>query len=409
MTEQATPLREDPRAALDRRAHLDELFGDLTVPTDLPEPIRDEEREARRQRLGASLLAAGQDAFLCESGATFEYLCGARWYLSERLVGLVVMADGSHFYLCPNFEQENARRKTVGAPGPLVPWEEHEYAFAPLASALAERGAERLVCDPRLRSFAYVGMERVLGPGRVSLGDGIVRELRGRKDTHELELLRRANEITQGAIRAVAQRLEPGTSDHLLGEMMQVAQGRLGLENTWVLPLIGAEAANPHGTAHGAILERGSHVLVDTGGSLFGYQSDNTRSWVFDGVPGGEWERAWYGVQDAQKAGFAALVPGAPRAGADRAARRALAKAGFDGGYGSLTHRLGHGIGTEGHEEPNLDGGSEGPLEPGMCFSNEPGIYVPGEFGVRLEDIVTIQEDGADHFGTWQQGPTSPD
>jgi len=146
-------------------------------------------------------------------------------------------------------------------------------------------------------------------------------------------------------------------------------------------------------------------VLVDTGGSLHGYQSDITRTIVFDAEPPSEVTKAWTAVRDAQRRAYEAIRPGVTGAHLDGVARQALADAGYDGGYGHLTHRLGHGIGMQGHEGPYLDGGNDRPLEPGNTFSNEPGIYVYGKFGVRIEDIVVVTEDGADHFGTWQPSP----
>jgi Xaa-Pro dipeptidase len=198
-------------------------------------------------------------------------------------------------------------------------------------------------------------------------------------------------------------------SDSDVGRAMCHAQERLGLTDTWVLPLLNADAALPHGSATERHLARGDVVLVDTGGALHGYQSDNTRTWVFDGTPSAEVERVFQAVRGAQARAFEALRPGEPAAGADRAARAAIEAAGFGSGYSTFTHRLGHGIGLEGHEEPYLDGGNETPLAPGNTFSDEPGIYLPGRFGLRLEDIVVITAEGADHFGAWQRSPRSPE
>jgi Xaa-Pro aminopeptidase len=155
-------------------------------------------------------------------------------------------------------------------------------------------------------------------------------------------------------------------------------------------------------------VQPGAVVLIDTGGALHGYQSDNTRTWVHAGEPTEEFARAWDAVQAAQQAAFAALRPGAPCRGVDEAARAVLTEAGYGPGYRCFTHRVGHGIGTEVHQSPYLDGGSEAVLEPGMTFSDEPGVYLPGQWGLRLEDIVMVTEEGGDHFGSWQQGPTSP-
>ncbi|MEM7306206.1 MAG: Xaa-Pro peptidase family protein [Planctomycetota bacterium] len=403
--------REESKYMSQARAkdELDEVFSDLSDQSSKHTPISDEERAARRRRLGGLLASAGIDALLVEPGATLSYLSGVSWGTSERLFGLVVLADGSHFWVSPAFEEERARARTTAAPGDVVTWHEHEYAYPPLAAALSARGVERVAVEPRARLFIAEGLADAHGRERVVSGRAVLRELRGRKDAHEVALLRAANELTQLAIRTAAERLRAGMTDADIGTWMRHAQERLGLTGTWVLPLINQDAALPHGSATQRVLERGDLILVDTGGSLHGYQSDNTRTWVFGGVPGAEVERVWHVVRDAQKRAFEALRPGQPCASVDRAARAVVTAAGFGEGYATFSHRLGHGIGMQGHEEPYLDGGNELILAPGMTFSDEPGIYLPGRFGVRIEDIVVVTEDGGDHFGTWQRSPASPD
>jgi Xaa-Pro dipeptidase len=402
----------EPEVDADARAALDERFADLTERSHRFAPISHAERAPRRARAAELLAARGIDALLVEPGATLTYLTGVSWGLSERLFGLVLCADGEALWVAPAFEEERARQHTAPAPGEIVTWPEHEYAYRPLAAALARRGVERVAIEPRARLFVAEGLADAFadagGAARVVSGRAVVAELRGRKEPRELELLRAANELTQEAIAAVAARLEPGITDADLGRWMRHAQERLGLTGTWVLPLMNADAALPHGAATQRVLARGDLILVDTGGALHGYQSDNTRTWVFDAPPSERVTRIWNTVRDAQKRGFEALRPGEPCAGADRAARAAIAAGGFGAGYEAFSHRLGHGIGLEGHEEPHLDGGNELTLAPGMTFSDEPGIYLPGELGCRIEDIVCITAEGADHFGAWQRSPVSP-
>jgi len=389
---------------------LDELFSELTDQRERFEPISPAERRTRRARLARLLDAAGTDALLVEHGPTLDYLTGLAWGRSERLLGLVALADGGSFWVLPAFEEASLRGKLAAAGAPakkLVTWDEHEYAFAPLAAELERRRVERLAAEPSTRGFVLHGLEAAW-KRRVLPGVELVLLLRGRKDEHELRLLRAANELTQEAIVAVAERLRPGLKDREIGAWMRRAQERLGLARPWVLPLLGPSAALPHGSPRGKTLARGDTILVDTGGSFLGYQSDCTRSWSFGAAPSATYERVWNVVRDAQRAAFEALVPGGRARDVDAAARRRIAAGGFGAGYESFTHRLGHGIGLEGHEGPYLDGGSEAILAPGMCFSDEPGIYLPGELGVRLEDIVSVTETGADHFGGWQRSPLSP-
>jgi Xaa-Pro dipeptidase len=399
-----------PEREAEERARLDELFADLADVSQAHAPISSEERADRAARLARALAANGIDALLIEPGATLRYLSGVSWGLSERLFALLVGADGAAFWIVPAFEAPRAASEiaAAGPVAPLVTWEEHEYPWHALERALAERSWRSVAIDPRARAFVVQSLEEVLGHERVLSGRAVVRAVRGRKEPRELELLRAASELTQRAIAAVAERLRPGTTDHGLGRMLRHAQEKLGLSDTWCLPLIGANAAAPHGNPTGRVLAPGDLVLVDTGGALHGYQSDISRTWVFAGEPSADVQRAWQAVRSAQLCAFETICPGTACRDVDRAARATIAAQGFGAGYASFAHRLGHGIGLEGHEEPYFDGGSEVRLEPGMTFSNEPGIYLPQRFGVRLEDIVVVTADGADVFGRWQVSPTAP-
>ncbi len=394
----------------ERERARDELLADLTDQSARFEPISARERRARRGRLTAMLGAFQLDALLVEPGATMEYLTGVSWGRSERLFGLVVCADGAVLWVTPAFERPRAELLLAAAEvkvDELISWDEHEYAFRPLAASLAARNMTRVAVDPMARNFIPQRLGDALGRPVVS-GADVVKELRGRKDEHEQALLRAANELTQLAIRTVAQRIEPGTTDRELGALIRRAQERLGLRGTWVLPLIGDNAAYPHGSPRGDVLAPGDLILVDTGGALHGYQSDNTRTWIFEGKPDAELQRGWNTVRDAQKRAFDAMRPGVRCGDIDRVARDTIERAGYGAGYTAFAHRLGHGIGLEGHEEPYLDGGNDLALAADMTFSDEPGIYLPGRFGIRLEDIVVVTDTGADHFGDWQTSPLAP-
>ena len=390
---------------------LDELFADLTDRSGEWQPIPRAAKLARVERLSGILRAHSIDALVIEPGPTLAYLSDVGWGRSERLFALVVPAVGPCFWVVPAFEVPRAERLIAAAGGPngdIVAWDEHEYAWEPLASALRERHLERVAVEPGARAFVVQRLAWAYGPDRVAPGWEVVRDLRGVKEAHELDLMRGASELTQAALAAVAERLHAGMSDHDLGAWVERAQERLGLTGTWVLPLLGEGASFPHGEPEGRTLEKGSLVLVDTGGSLHGYQSDVTRTWVHDGAPNAEVERAWSTVREAQQRAFETLRPGAAARDVDRAARTVIERAGYGAGYAAFSHRLGHGIGLEGHEEPYLDGGNELALRPGMTFSDEPGIYLAGRFGVRLEDIVAVTADGADHFGDWQASVRAP-
>jgi Xaa-Pro dipeptidase len=261
---------------------------------------------------------------------------------------------------------------------------------------------------PDARFFVADGLARALEPGRVHSGAAVVRQLRGVKEPEELALLERAAELTQRALARVAEIVSPGTSAAEVGALAARAQQLLGLASPWVLPLVDAAAALPHGDHGGEILQPSSVLLVDTGGSLCGYQSDITRTWVVGGRASSEVERAWHAVRDAQRRAFEVVRPGATGSEVDRVARAAIEAAGYGAGYAAMTHRLGHGIGLEGHEEPYFDGGNALPLEAGNVITDEPGIYLAGAFGVRIEDMLAVTESGARAFGAWQSSPSRP-
>jgi Xaa-Pro dipeptidase len=400
-------------AQTDRAAALDAAFAELTDQRPSASPIGEDERRARRKRLAALLAQSGAaDALLLEGGATMTYLAGVSWGRSERFFGLVVTASGDHFWIVPAFEESHARQKIDGdgkPGGAIVAWQEHEYFQRPLAAELARRDIGRVAIEPALRHVFVERLAHEVGAERIASGHATVAALRGMKDAHEIELLRRANELTQRAIVAMSHRVRAGMTGAEISALMTRAHEKLGMREPWCLALIGPAAALPHGEQHDVALKRGDLLLVDTGASFHGYQSDNTRTWVFDAAPDADVLRVWNAVHDAQQRAFDVLKPGVVCGDVDRAARGLIDERGFGPGYRTFTHRLGHGIGLEGHEDPYFDGGSSVPLAPGMTLSNEPGIYLPGRYGVRLEDIVLCTESGADHFGTWQKTAGSPE
>jgi Xaa-Pro dipeptidase len=399
------------RAAREAADAARDLFPELRDERDALEPIRMDERAARRRRLGELLSRAKVDAYVCEHGPTMRYLSGMTWGLSERLFALVVLADGSHFFLSPAFEVDKAKLKIEGDKGPggeIVAWDEHEYAFAPLAATLRKRRAERVAVDPYLRVFAADGLSGELGAGNVVSGLELRAKLRGVKDEREIALLRKASELTQKALAALAPRLAPDLSGGEISRLIDAALRKTGLVSTWNLSLVGSAAAYPHGGTATQKLEAGEFLLIDCGGEYHEYQSDNTRTWCPVGTPGIEAMKAWHAVRDAQRRAFDVARPGVPCGDIDRAARDTIVRAGFEGDYRAFTHRLGHGIGMEGHEDPYFDSGSKVVLEPGMTLSNEPGIYVLDRYGIRLEDILVITPTGSQCFGTPQSGPNSP-
>ncbi|MEZ5977765.1 MAG: Xaa-Pro peptidase family protein [Planctomycetota bacterium] len=378
----------------------------LSAPKDLPPPIGAEDRAKRRERLALILAERGADALFVEPGATLRYLCGLEWRPSERLFGVAVLRDGGFVVVAPAFERDVLER-ALPQDAVAICWDEHEYGYTRFASELDRMGIRTMLMDPQVRLLLA---ERIGSTfeGSTKSGADAVRELRQCKDANELAIMRAAQNLTKTAIARVAEHTEPGMTAAQVGQLMHAAQRHLGLTDTWDLTLVGPGAADPHGHTDDTVIGAGDLLLCDTGGQLHGYHSDCTRTWVVGGEPSDEIVKAWDTVYAAQEAALGALRVGEPCGGVDRAARKVIEDAGYGRGYAAFSHRLGHGIGIEIHEPPYCDGGSEAKLKPGMCFSNEPGIYLRGKFGLRIEDIVAVGESGPEVMGERQKGPGGP-
>ncbi len=361
-------------------------------------PLSREEHRANQQRAQAQLQAKGYRALVVEPGATMFHLSGVRWWPSERPFLMVLRPQGPPQWIAPAFEATRALER-AGADAQLLLWQEHEDPYALLAKSLSAKGP--VAVEPQMRHFVVEGARRALG--EVVSGASIVRALRMIKTPRELALLSRANRATKAALTYTRAKTAPGMRESQVRKIVLDAQRAAGLVDVWALVLFAQNAAFPHGSGKERVLREGDVVLIDTGGRLHGYCSDITRTWSC-GRPSDEARRAWDTVQKAQAAAFSMLRPGVPCAEVDTAARAVLEKSGYGGGYERFWHRLGHGIGLRGHEHPYLVRGNTLKLQPGMTMSNEPGIYIAGKLGVRIEDIVAITEDGHTVFGP----PTRP-
>lgn len=355
--------------------------------------VSPEEYAERSTAIAEALKGAGLAAVVVEPGANMQYGCGVRWSRSERPFLWVLRADGTEAWVCPAFERRTAaERLPEGAD--VVVWQEHEDPFAAVAR-LVGTGASVAV-DPDTRGFIFSGIASHVAGTRV---DGApIEGVRIRKRGAELSRLRRANEATKAAIAAASARLQVGMTQSAFAAELVAAQQAAGLEQVWCLALFGPAASFPHGTQEDRTLRADDVVLVDTGGSLHGYRSDVSRTWTV-GKPGAEVEDAWNTVASAQASALSAIRDGAPCAEPDTRARAVIEAAGHGRGYERFTHRLGHGIGLQVHEPPYLRPENSRVLRPGMTMSNEPGVYVPGAFGVRIEDIVAVTEGAPEVFG----------
>lgn len=375
-------------------APVDKVFSDLHgLTTDVPD-LRASDYAARKARVWERMNEVDVHAVVIEPGATMQYLSGVSWHRSERPFLLVLEHDGAEFWLVPAFEERRAREQLGDAK--VTAWQENADPFAILANSL--RSPRTIAIDGNARSSIVVGVRRVQPDATVHGQAPWLDAIRMQKDPVELAYLRRANEITKIAIAAVARQIRPGLRQSEIVDLFVRAQTEAGLSNIWCLALTGPAAAFPHGTHEDRVLQADDVILVDTGGALHGYQSDVTRTWAV-GTPAPDVRAAWEAVRKAQQAALSLITQGTRCGDVDAKARAILQEAGYGDAYRYFTHRLGHGIGLEVHEQPYLVANNEQRLLPGMTMSNEPGVYIPGSFGVRIEDIVAVTDGEPDVFG----------
>lgn len=351
------------------------------------------------------MAAAGIDALLLEGGTTMRYFSGVRWGRSERLFMMVLPATGDPWYISPKFEESRAAEQ-VGA-APLYTWEEDESPYALLAGTMRERGAGTgtIALEESTRYFATEGLGRELPSASIVNGTGITAECRAVKSGPELELMQVANDITAEVYAAAVLQLREGMTEGEFGRIISSGFSEYGVRGG-ALVLFGEASAHPHGLEKESTLREGDVVLIDGGCSVEDYVSDVTRTTVF-GNPTPRMRTIFDLVLRAQAAALRTAGPGVPAEAIDAAARTVIEEGGFGPGYRYFTHRLGHGIGMEGHEWFYLVRGNTRPEQVGETHSNEPGVYIPGEFGIRIEDEMVITGDGARLMLPSPSGPGS--
>jgi Xaa-Pro dipeptidase len=358
-------------------------------------PITADEFQGRiqhAQKLMAEL-APKCDALFVAPGTSLYYLTGIRWGISERLLAFVLPRTGDPIVVVPAFEEGRMREKLHFA-AEVRAWQEDESPTKIAAAALGDRGIRtgRLGVE-ETAAFTFFDHLRNAAPGFECVSaDPVTIECRGRKSARELELMRLACEATFDVFRAMFASLKEGMSQEDIGKLVEGGFSKMGLHGG-ALVLLGASAALPHGTIKLQKLKEGDVVLIDGGCAVDGYASDVTRTGIF-GKPPEKVARVYEIVRKAQDAALDAARAGRLSGTVDDAARKVVTDGGYGPDYKYFTHRLGHGIGLDGHEHPYLVRGSTTVLEPGMTFSNEPGIYIPGEFGLRCEDDMVITAEG---------------
>jgi Xaa-Pro dipeptidase len=363
------------------------------------QPISAEEHGARLTRVQGLMQQQKIAAFLIEAGPSLEYFTGIRWHRSERTTAALIPADGRVVVVTPYFEEPSVR-ETLGVPADVRPWKEDESPFALLAGALREHPAGPLAVEPTTRLFIVERTSKAApGAPPVIPGDELIRACRMHKSAAELALMQAANNVTIAALRYTHGRVEAGMSGADILAMMVSATQALGGAHEFTLVLLNEASAFPHGSIKPQQVHAGSVILVDTGCSVHGYQSDISRSWVF-GSASPRQRELWDTVKRGQELAQETARLGVPVGAIDRAVRNFYEGKGWSRDYGlpGLSHRTGHGIGMEVHEAPYLVRNDVTPLEAGMCFSDEPGLYIPGEFGIRLEDCWYMTDKGPKLF-----------
>ena len=384
------PAQQNPSAS-----SLPPAFASLKPLGDRVKPIRPEEYQ-QRVALAQKLMTDAKPQFQAlyiTPGTSLFYFAGIRWWPSERILALLIPRQGDPFLVCPAFE-EGRLREQLHWPIEIRTWQEDDSPFAVAAKGLVDRGVTQgQVGVEETTRYTFFDRMRLAAPSLTFVSaDPITIGCRAQKSDHELEFMRLACAATFDVYKALFASLKEGMTQREVGGLLEQGFAKMGLQGG-ALVLFGPSAALPHGTREEQTLREGMGVLIDGGTVIEGYPSDITRTGVL-GKPTAQLQRAFEIVRGAQDAALAAAVAGHECGSVDDAARKVISDAGFGPNYKYFTHRLGHGIGLDEHEWPYLVRGNKTILKPGMTFSNEPGIYVVGEYGLRCEDDMVIAESG---------------
>lgn len=365
-------------------------------------PIQLAERESRLERARALMRANRIDAVVLTGGTSLDYFTGIRWRDSERLFTFILPQKGNPSYICPAFEEDRARERMTQAPAgresKLLAWEEDIDPYALVAQALREGGVTtgNVGIEERVPFVFSDGISKAARGILLTNATAVTAGCRAIKSPAELKLMQLANAITLQVYQAAWKSLKPGMTNRQFSDLVAAAYRQTGFPGDASCQ-VDAWSALPHGSLQPQIIREGSIVLIDDGCTVEGYQSDISRTFVI-GKPTDKMKRVFDTVHKAQTAALHAAKPGVPCQTVDAAARKVVDDAGFGPAYTHFTHRVGHGIGMDGHEWPYLVKGNTQPMQANMTTSDEPGIYLRGEFGVRLEDDMYITADGARWF-----------
>ena len=369
-------------------------------------PITVEERAGRQEKARRLMRENNLSAILLTPGTSLAYFTGIRWEGGERLFAMVLPAKGEAFYVSPAFEEGRAREQITQSPDGGKPdlrvWQEDESPYARVAQGLSDRGiASGTVGVEETVKFAFSdNLKRAAASATFTSATPVTAGCRMIKSRHEIDLMRLASKVTLAAYEATYRSMKVGMTQRDVEDLLEAAHRKLGFEGGADVQ-VGEFSAFPHGSVKPQGIREGTIVLIDGGCSVEGYASDITRTFVLGKAPDktkDKMKQVFDIVHRAQSAALAAAKPGVEAGSVDAAARQVITDAGYGPDYKFFTHRLGHGMGMDGHEWPYLVRGNSTKLQPEMTFSDEPGIYIRGEFGIRLEDDMHITEGGAELF-----------
>ncbi len=397
------------RRSADPAIPADSPIGKLKSRKDEAKPITTEERQGRVDKAQQLMRENKLDALVMIGGPTLEYFSNVRWWNSERLFVMVMPQKGEPFFVSPAFEKDRALEQIALGPAAKYPhvftWQEDESPYQTVAFGLKERGIStgRLGLEETVKFVFADGIGKAVPAATVSSATAVTAGCRMIKSEHEIDLMKLANSVTLQAYEAAWKSLRDGMTQNEFAGLVSSAHAKLGFPGGAGVQ-VGENSALPHGSSQPQAVREGTILLIDGGCQVEGYHSDISRTFVL-GKPTDKMKSVFEIVHRAQSAALAAAKPGVACEAVDAAARKVIVDAGYGPGFKYFTHRLGHGIGLEGHEWPYLmknntlvKDGKSIPLAAGMTFSDEPGVYIPGEFGVRLEDDMHVTERGAELF-----------
>ena len=364
-------------------------------------PITQKERHQRIEKAKQLMTDEKIDAILLVGGTSQLYFTGIRWGNSERLLATVIPQSGKAFVVCPAFEEERAREQLNRGPledATVMTWQEDESPYRLVASGLRSLGKSgaTLGIEERTPWVFSEGISKAAPGIRLTSATPVTAGCRMIKSQHELELMRIANEATLKVYEAVYHALKPGMTQAEALSLISAGYAKVGFPGEASVE-VGPYTANPHGSVTPQVIQEDTIVMIDDGCTVDGYNSDITRTFVL-GKATDKMKKVFEIVHRAQQAALSAAKPGVECQAVDAAARKVVETAGFGPDYNFFTHRVGHGIGMDGHEWPYLVRGNSLKLRPNMTFSDEPGIYIRNEFGIRLEDDMRTTESGAELF-----------